>query len=99
MEVAGEIAAEQVCGYHAFGKSQPTVLVTEAQTKIRPIEAGLIDTPDGEGTSCDLCRFFEQDINDATLGLCNAIGGFDGLPPVIVEPMGCCARWEVKSGL
>lgn len=102
LDVSGEINIGQVCGLHVFGKAQTSelqafTLVGDNGTpvaKMLPAEAGLIDTPGGEGTSCDLCRFYTPDNEDS--GLCEAVGGADGLPPVIVDARGCCARWELS---
>lgn len=99
VEVAGEINPTQVCGYHVFGKPQVSTPLMRSDTELimpgmTAEEAGLIETPGGEGTSCELCRFFTPDGQDPMLGLCNAVGSVDGLPPVVVDAFGCCARWE-----
>lgn len=106
LEVAGEIAPGQVCGYHVFGKSQVTDLLAYTGAgdgplpvvKMTPEIAGLIDTPGGVGTSCNLCRFYSAPPDgEEDYGLCGAVGSTDGFPPVIIEPLGCCARWEAGS--
>lgn len=97
MEVAGDIGAEMVCGLHTFGKPQPAVLVMEPLRKMLGPDVGLIPTPASSGTSCDRCRFYVPEENDSVseeIGLCNALGAGDGLPPVLVDARGCCARWE-----
>lgn len=92
-EVLGEIEPTQVCSLHVFGKAQ-VMLPIGVPTRLSAAEAGLIDTPAGEGTCCALCRFYEADINGSEVGMCRALGAIDGLPPIVVEPLGCCARWE-----
>lgn len=97
IEVAGEVRHEQVCGLHVFGVPQPTLTaVGVPDVKYTAVEAGLVQTPGGMGSSCDTCRFFEQDEKDHAIGLCHALGSTDGEPPVIVESLGCCARWQTK---
>lgn len=94
LEVAGEIEGTQVCGLHVFGTPQPVVPIGAPSLKPSPAEVGLIETPAGEGTCCALCRFFEQE-NGTQWGLCKALGADqDAMPPVVVEPLACCARWE-----
>lgn len=97
--VGGPIDPGQVCGYHVFGAMRmemPDAKPDDAATKMAPAVAGLIDTPLGLGTSCDGCRFFDRD-RDPAVGLCAAVGAPDGMPPVVVDALGCCARWEVAA--
>lgn len=98
-EVAGTVLPTQVCGLYVHGTA---VEMTAAQppahgpaTKVLPQFAGLVDTAYGDGASCDTCRFFARVLEIGDGGLCNALGATDGLPPVVVDARGCCARWQI----
>ena len=95
-EVAGVIAPGQVCGLFVWGTPQGIEPVIAVARKVTQKAAGLIDTPDGLGTACEICRFVTPQADD--LGLCNAVGSADGLPPVVVDRLGCCCRWETNGG-
>lgn len=98
VEVAGDVAPTQVCGLHVFGKPQPAQLINDPPPKRLPATVNLTPTPHDAGASCDTCRFYEPLPADPG-GLCGALGAVDGLPPVIVEPRGRCARWQVSPGI
>lgn len=94
IEVAGEIEPTMVCGYHVFGQAQASMPLSEPERKLTAADAGLIETPNGEGVCCFTCRFFEVG-NEVGEGLCNAVASqVDTLPPVVVDSLGCCTRWE-----
>lgn len=98
VEVAGDIEPSMVCGYHVFGKPQPVVLMVDELRKMTGAEAGLIETPSGEGTSCDACRFYEPSERSHSEGLCEAVASsVDDNPPVVVDALGCCARWRPRG--
>lgn len=80
-----EILPSSVCGYHCYGKPLKKWIDRGVQP-IDPALSGLIPTQDG--TSCDLCMWFED-------GICLAVSGPDGTPAK-VQGKGCCARWERK---
>lgn len=96
VEVSGPIAPGQVCGLYVFGSPSGVAPPINGARKVPPKAAGLISTPDGMGTACEICRFVTPQADD--MGLCNAVGAGDGFPPVMVERLGCCTRWETGVG-
>lgn len=96
VEVAGEIVAEQVCGLHVTGDPQASMpLLGIPQRKRDAAEVGLTEAR--EGISCSLCRFYTADEPSAALGICAAAGASDGMPPVSVDALGCCSRFEALT--
>jgi hypothetical protein len=81
------ITYDQVCGYHVFGEPQVFATAMIRPQGLDPSLTGLELIPGG--TSCDLCRFFDGQ------SACRAVADPEtGYPPMRVEPLGCCARWE-----
>lgn len=94
VEVAGQIRAEQVCGLHAAGIPQTSVPAVGSPMKKRDaVLVGLVDASQ-DGASCSACRFFTADEPSSEMGICAAAGAADGMPPVSVDALGACARWE-----
>lgn len=94
VEVAGEIDARSWCAGHVFGTPQATQpAIGRPASRIPQGTARLLMTPAGTGVSCDRCRFFTPDEAGA-LGLCRALGSIDGEPPIVVDALGACARWQ-----
>ena len=89
LEVSGEIKGSQVCTYHVFGK--PSRLVNHATSfKMSPEVAGLIETPSGEGTSCDICVHYFNRTPDPPV--CTAVR--QGMYLAVIQPLACCGRWD-----
>jgi hypothetical protein len=101
IEVAGKIDPGQVCGYHHPGVPFPAGAVPPAglARRMSPRIAGLIWTPDGEGTSCNNCQWYgaTQGMGDNAMdeiGACARVAGEHGTPPATVEALGCCMAWD-----
>lgn len=95
IEVAGDVQPEMVCGLNVFGTPQPAMpAVGRPDVRMTAEEAGLVMTPGGLGSSCDNCRFFTGDEAEPEIGICSAVGSADGEPPIVVDALGCCARWR-----
>lgn len=95
VEVAGRVEEGAVCNLHVFGRPQTLPPPFGPRPKLGAVDAGLIPTPGGDGTSCDLCRFYKPSAPD--VGLCEALADAMQMPPAAVEPLGCCSRWSPQS--
>lgn len=94
VEVMGRIEPGMVCNFHLFGRPQDTPPLRAPTPKSSAVDAGLISSPLGEGTSCNICRFYTPDSQQRDIGLCAAVADPLGLPPAAVEALGCCYRWS-----
>lgn len=89
LEVEGEIKEGQVCSLHIYGKPQDK-MVDMGQALLSRARAGLIETPEGEGTSCDNCKYYQ-----AEESLCRRAREPDSPDPgTKVDPKGCCNGWD-----
>ncbi len=91
-----EVVAEEVCGYHIFGKPMSKWMDHPGIDYVDPKFSGLEDVV--EGTACDNCHFFERGTTsqgESFMGLC--LAARDSEIPTMnasVHGRGCCARWE-----
>lgn len=100
LEVAGKIQPGQVCNYHVPGQPFPAGTVPPAglARRMSPRIAGLMQTPNDEGTSCNNCRWYgaTTGMGDNPMEEVGACGRVDDPPgvPATVEALGCCDAWE-----
>lgn len=88
------VSAESVCGYHVYGNPRRVRTDDLGVDPVEPELSGLTLAPGG--TSCDTCTWFDR---LAAGGQCMALANEDtGQPPVPVEALGCCARWQSRGG-
>lgn len=84
---AEHVTEHHVCGYHVYGTPMKE-WKDQGIAHMEPKESGLVLTEDG--SSCDLCKWYEHDKCYAVAGRDNSTG------PVPVDDLGCCSRWVKK---
>lgn len=83
------VKGDMICGYHVPGVPMKVWMDHPGIEPVDPKTSGL-ETVVG-GTSCDTCKYYEAQTEDR--GNCWAVSR-NGKPPVQVQALGCCARWE-----
>jgi hypothetical protein len=88
-----QVDAQDMCGFHIFGKPTETYQHFEGIQYLDPKLSGFRDA--GSGVSCANCRYYL--VVDQTHGLCRAIASENRKPPQPVDSLGWCARYEGMS--
>lgn len=85
------VTGDLVCGYHIFGTPMEKGMDHPGMQAVTPDVSGL--RPAGPGVACASCRFYED--KGGGQGLCYGVSkDGDRRPPVPVELLGWCARYE-----
>lgn len=93
MSPSQPVYGDMVCGYHIFGKPIDSFAKRLPMLPLTPATAGLISTPNGEGTSCSICKAY-----DRSTSKCYALANDAKDDFADVEPGGCCGRWTERDG-
>lgn len=84
------IEPDLVCVYHVFGQPQMFSTAFIKPPAMDPAVTGLVRAPNG--SSCDLCRFFD--------GTCRAVVDPQTMRiPFRSKPLGCCNRQRPREQL
>lgn len=85
-----EVVADDVCGYHVYGKPMKEWMDHPGIDPVRPVHSGL-ELVKG-GTHCLNCRHLS-----AVATVCTVARNADGTALASVDKNGCSARWEGAS--